>query len=113
MTDAERHARASALFHEALARPEAERAAWLAQASDDTALRRQVGTLLEAHAEADGLLDRPALPRLGGDGAEADPLLGQNVGPWRVTGLLGRGGMGSVYAAERADDTFDQHAALK
>ena len=38
-----------------------------------------------------------------------NPIFGQ----WRVTGLIGSGGMGSVYSAERADGQYDQIAALK
>ncbi len=35
------------------------------------------------------------------------------IGPWRVTGLLGEGGMGIVYRAERADGLFERTVALK
>jgi len=35
------------------------------------------------------------------------------VGPWRLVGKLGTGGMGVVWLAERADGQFEQRAALK
>jgi tetratricopeptide (TPR) repeat protein len=38
---------------------------------------------------------------------------GARVGAWRVVRLLGRGGMGEVYLAERADASFDKQVALK
>ncbi|HST29049.1 MAG TPA: serine/threonine-protein kinase, partial [Rudaea sp.] len=37
----------------------------------------------------------------------------QRIGPWRVLRELGRGGMGVVCLAERADSAFEQRAALK
>ena len=38
---------------------------------------------------------------------EPDPFLGMRLGPWRVVDALGRGGMGKVYLAERADGQYD------
>ena len=38
---------------------------------------------------------------------------GERIGPYRLLGLLGRGGMGEVYRAERADGVFEQQVALK
>lgn len=38
---------------------------------------------------------------------------GALLGPWRLLGLLGSGGMGSVWLAERADGEFDKQVALK
>ncbi|HET6629333.1 MAG TPA: serine/threonine-protein kinase [Woeseiaceae bacterium] len=38
---------------------------------------------------------------------------GQRIGPWRIVRLLGSGGMGVVYLAERADDSFRQQVAIK
>jgi len=38
---------------------------------------------------------------------------GARLGPWRVLRLLGRGGMGEVYLAERGDASFDKQVALK
>ena len=109
--------RAFALFQDVLDLPEAERAAWLATASGDPTVRAEVASLLSYLGRTDGVLDRPLLTRTGAPAAEdpdaPDPVIGQQIGGWRVTGLLGRGGMGSVYRAERADETFAQHAALK
>jgi len=38
---------------------------------------------------------------------------GARVGAWRVVRVIGRGGMGEVYLAERADASFDKQVALK
>ncbi|MFC5491170.1 serine/threonine-protein kinase [Dokdonella soli] len=39
--------------------------------------------------------------------------IGQRIGPYRLTRLLGAGGMGAVYLAERSETGFDQQVALK
>ncbi len=38
---------------------------------------------------------------------------GARVGSWKIDQLIGSGGMGEVYKAERADGMFDQQVALK
>ena len=43
----------------------------------------------------------------------ADPLIGQRVGVFELKRVIGRGGMGTVYLAERADGEFDQQVAVK
>jgi WD40 repeat protein/serine/threonine protein kinase len=45
---------------------------------------------------------------------ESEPgLIGKQFGPYRVLALLGHGGMGSVWLAERADGLFTRQVALK
>ena len=44
--------------------------------------------------------------------AESIPA-GARIGPYRVLEEIGRGGMGTVYLAERADGAFEQRVALK
>jgi serine/threonine protein kinase/tetratricopeptide (TPR) repeat protein len=40
-------------------------------------------------------------------------LAGERVGPYRIVRSLGRGGMGEVFLAERADEQFQQQVAIK
>ncbi len=44
---------------------------------------------------------------------EDEGLINSIVGPYRLTKLLGYGGMGSVFLAEREDKEFDQEVAIK
>src|SRR5688572_23009138 len=96
------------LFDEAQARPPAERGAWLARAcAGDTGLLAEVDSLLQAsQASGDFLEARPTVPAT----AAPPPSLpaGTRVGPWAIDRPLGRGGMGEVYAAHRADGAFEQ-----
>ena len=113
----ERWSQAKVLFDEARRRPPASRGAFLDDAcGGDAELRGEVERLLSTEAEADAFFDTFGLVGLGGapggDGAPA-PLRPRSVGPWKVVGVLGHGGMGQVFEARRADGLFEQRAALK
>ena len=88
--------------------PGPDRDAFVAEAcGDDGMLRAEVERLLRADAATHSFLDGRA------DGIVAQDKAPEQVGAWRVTGELGRGGMGVVYLAERADGTFEKQVALK
>ncbi len=110
-------ARWEELFDELVDLPEPARATRLATLrAADGELAGRLERLLAADAESTSLLEGPTLNLLGEDReADAEPQLpaGEIVGAWRVVGLLGRGGMGEVYLAERADPGFAQRVALK
>lgn len=46
-------------------------------------------------------------------GTVQDERIGMRVGHWRIVGVIGQGGMGTVYRVERADEEYAQTAALK
>ena len=109
MTLPEHWADVRRLFDEAVDRDAAERDALL-QTVTDPAVREEVRSLLAHHAPETDFLERPAVAASGS--ALAD-LTGQTLGPWRIVAPLGRGGMGLVYRAVRADEAFQREAALK
>src|SRR5688572_23583541 len=47
------------------------------------------------------------------DSSDAQDPAGQAIGPYRLVRSLGKGGMGEVFLAERADDQFRQKVAIK
>jgi len=71
-------------------------------------IRRRAEELLSAWRDSEGFLDdSPVLP------PAPDRLLGQRLGSWRLSAVIGSGGMGTVYRAERDDQEFAQQAAVK
>ncbi len=87
-----------------------EMPAWLDEVcGDDFELREEVVSLLGYEEQLDDFDAAAPLDRLL---TGEDPAIGRRVGPYRVVGVLGRGGMGAVYRAERAEG-FEQTVALK
>jgi serine/threonine-protein kinase len=101
-----------AVLEEALEREEMERTAFLdAACQGDDEMRREVESLLASDAEIGDFIETPIF-RIHRE--EPEPLAeGQRLGAYRVVREIGRGGMGSVYLAERADEEFEQRVALK
>jgi eukaryotic-like serine/threonine-protein kinase len=112
----ERWRRVADLFTAALDRDPAARAALLSQATrDDPSLAAEVEALLASEQKAGDFLSTPALsPTLGAVLAAPGPSLeGRQIGPYRVLGEIGHGGMGTVYRAVREDDQYRKQVAIK
>lgn len=110
---AERWLQIETFFDAALDHPPVERAAWLAEACDDDALRGEVARLLAASERTGDFLEAPA--ELFAEDLMADAEAGaeRRVGPYRLIQEIGRGGMGVVYRAARADGQYEQEVAVK
>ena len=112
-TAGEDWARVEALLPDALALAPPEREAFLRRhCGPNTALRAELESLLTAGDTTDKFLSRPIALSLPGAEIEALPA-GTSLGAWRILEPIGRGGMGEVYAAERADGQFKMPAAIK
>lgn len=97
------------LFGELLDLPPDERLAFLAQQrAADASVAEELASLLEQH---DG--HEEFLPELPSDGPSLNDLSGRLVGAYRLVRLLGSGGMGAVYLAERSDGAYSKQVAVK
>lgn len=110
MTDSDMEKRALLLFEASLKLPDNQRENWLhEQAAHDAILLKKVLTLFTK--------DRlPASVMLTGnvfletDTHEVQPT---RIGTYKITGMIGRGGMGTVYRGQRDGADFDHLVAIK
>jgi serine/threonine protein kinase len=94
-------------------RTEGDLRPWLEKACDgDAELVEEVASFLVHEKELTGFIENPVLPWLDESEEDGGPEAGRHLGPYRLVGLLGEGGMGAVYLAERQQD-FEQQVAVK
>jgi tetratricopeptide (TPR) repeat protein len=101
------------LFHEALDLPQPERISWAEQAAADADVKQELLSLLESDRQAQGTVERnvkSAVTAMFDGRSDEKP---QRVGPYRLLRELGRGGMGTVYLAERDDEQYHSQVAIK
>jgi serine/threonine protein kinase/Tol biopolymer transport system component len=103
----DRWRRIESLCHAALARSAEDRAAYLTEACrGDDALREEVESLVAEGDAAGSFLEPPVF-----GGAVSPPLVGHQLGPYRIEAPIGAGGMGEVYHAK--DSRLDRNVAIK
>ncbi|MEO0425534.1 MAG: serine/threonine-protein kinase, partial [Pseudomonadota bacterium] len=102
--------RLQAIFQEALTQPRDMWEGFVAEAcAGNAALAREVHSLLRASEASKGFY-HDLTRRVE---AAVSPMIGARLGPWKILSQVGRGGMGTVYKAQRDDGQFRQQVALK
>jgi len=115
----ERWRKVEEIFQAAVELLPEDRARYVAEVcAEDASLKRDVESLLSQDDSAGELLDQPfygdtEFSVLESFVEEEDPMLGRRLGSYRIEREIGRGGMGAVYEASRADNEFNKRAAIK
>ena len=111
---AERWREVDAVFQAAIEHDPAERAGFLDQVcAGDPSLRSEVEALIKSYDEAGSFIEAPvfeAAPELVAS-PQVGSLVGRALGPYKIIGVLGAGGMGEVYLAK--DSRLGRKVALK
>ncbi|GAB5521671.1 MAG: hypothetical protein RhofKO_39220 [Rhodothermales bacterium] len=99
------------LLDQLLDLPDTERAGAIEGLPEPAEVKDELRALLRAAGAADPYFAEhpPAFELL----TDVEPMHAQRIGDYRVIRELGRGGMGAVFLAERADGAYQQQVAIK
>lgn len=107
-------ARIKPIFAEAAERPSSERPEFIkSQCDGDEILIAEIESLLRAYDEAGSFIEDSPQHAAPENDRDIDRMIGRKIGAYELVRELGRGGMGSVYLASRADDEFRKLVAVK
>ena len=113
----EQWARVEQLFDEVADMTPPDRAAYLAKACGaDEKLRSYIESLARSDIANDSIIQdsiRGAVETAMPETRSITDVVGERIGPYRIVRVIGSGGMGVVYLAERADEQFRQRVAIK
>ena len=118
MSTSDRWRRIEEIFTAALDFPVEERNFYLQSAcGKDDELRLEIQELLSREDDdgdaIGGIIQGAAANLFADEQPSPDAMLGVEIGNYKIVRELGRGGMGAVYLAERADRTFEKQVAIK
>ncbi|MFN7962217.1 MAG: serine/threonine-protein kinase [Thermoanaerobaculia bacterium] len=114
MSELEFLRQANRIYSEVSELPPERREAYLAAAcADRPELRDKVERLLSAEAKIGTFLEQPAEELARAARQLGEPEIGTHIGPYRLAEVINRGGMGTVFLAERDDDQYQHRVALK
>jgi serine/threonine protein kinase len=106
--------RVKEVFTAALEQPDVSRAQFVVEScGDDASLLAEVESLLAAYEEPNHLLEKNTIDLAAKLQTGKHNYNGRRFGSYRILSEIGRGGMGTVFLAERADGEFQQEVALK
>ncbi len=110
--DAELWQQVQLLFHRAAELEKTPREALLANV-EDPRLAAEVRSLLDADLDIDEHIEGSIRQTLESAAALSESNSRQQIGPYRVLGEIGRGGLSTVYLGERADQLYQMKVAVK
>lgn len=113
----ERWKKVEEVFDAVIEHSPAEREAFLSSAcADDDDLRHEVETLIRSYEAAGLFIEDPIVGpsiKVNGHTDPGSSWIGRRIGSYSLVREIGRGGMGAVFLAIRADDEFQKRVAIK